>query len=186
MNKAMVIVSVVVLTSFASAQGAAPQHKAQRPVQEALTPDFKDAALEAFDAVQNIPSPPGVSETEAALTKTEANKALDKAHRKVKSALDRSVYDLLDAYHLFKDVSVIDAGMIFDDRSSLATKQKYGEYHLFDLKGESQCSLEVRVALEYGIEKITKEGLERGRSHLCFGYSEELTKRTLAQSEELQ
>ena len=135
MNKAMVIVSVVVLSSFASAQGAAPHHKAQPPIQEALTPDFKDAALEAFDAVKDIPSPPGVSETEAAMTKTEANKALEKAHRKVKSGLDRSVYDLLDAYHLFKDISVIDAGMIFDDRSSLATKQKYGEYHLFDLKG---------------------------------------------------
>jgi hypothetical protein len=186
MNKAAVIVSALVLTSFAPAQRPAPQHKVQHPVQEALTPDFKDAALEAFDAVENISSLPGVSETEAALTKTEARKALDKAHRKVKSALDRSVYDLLDAYHLFKDMSVMDMGMIFSDETSLATKHKYGEYHTFDLKGEDQCYWEVRVALGYDLEKVTKEGLEQGRSHLCLGYSEELTKRTLAQSEELK
>lgn len=186
MNKAAVIVSALALSSFASAQQGAPHHKSQPPVQEVLTADFKDAALEAYDAVENIPSPPGVSEAEAALAKTEANKAVDKAHRKARSSLDKSVYDLLAAYHLFKDMSNMDMEMVFDDRTSLATKNKYGGYHTLDLKGELQCELEVRVALEYDLEKMRKDGLEQGRSHLCLGYSEELTKRITAQSEELK
>lgn len=186
MNKPAIIATALVLSSFVSGQRAASQHKAQPPAHEALTADFKDAALEAFDAVDHISSRPGVSETEAALTKTEATKALDKAHRKVKSPLDRNVYDLLAAYHLFKDMSVLDTEMVFDDRTSLATKQKYGEYQTFDLKGEDQCYWEVRVVLEDDLERVTKEALEQGRSHLCFAYSEELSNRITAQSKELK
>ncbi len=186
MNKAAIIATALAISSFVSAQQAAPHHKSQPPVQEALTSDFKDAAWEAFDAIENIPSPPGVSDAEAALTQTEAIKALDKAHRKPRSSLDRSVYDLLSAYYDFKSVEVIDMGMVFDKRASLETINKYSEYHKFDLKGEDQCYWEVRVALEYDLEKMTKDRLEQGKNHLCLGYLEELKKRLLAQGEELK
>lgn len=186
MNKAMVIVSLLVLTSLAPAQRATSQHKAPPPVPEVLTPDFKDAAWEAFDAISNRPVRPGVSEAEAALTKTEATKALDKAHRKARSSLDKSVYSLLSAYDDFKGVSVVDVGMIFDNSASLARVEQYSEYHTFDSKGEDQCYWEVRVALEYDLEKMTKDRVQQGRRQLCLGYLEELKKRLLAQGEELK
>ena len=77
-------------------------------------------------------------------------------------------------------------GMVFDKRASLETINRYSEYHKFDLKGEDQCYLEVRVALEYDLEKMTEDRLRQGRSHLCLGYLEDLKKRLLAQGEELK
>ena len=151
MKTSLCVIAVCVLVGFCAAQGKPPDPEAN------FSPEFKDAAEEAYDAVERMPddavTPPTPAEEQDSATRVlEGKRALARARRKAVSPEEKSVYELLETTASIKKLSYRKTAERLPERVQYLT-------------AAIQCIVESRAI--FAPEKLNAERTEQAKKKTC-------------------
>jgi hypothetical protein len=148
-----------------------------RPIQpNELSPGFREAALDATDAVYRLPIYGRSEAAELEPRKLEAEKAVMTARRKVQTEADKHIYDLLHAYYEFGTAVIFEDQQANNENVGWDFRLQNAKDAVPDAGSATQCLFELRVTLKDTAD-LPPDQIEAGHNIRCLSALQQLEER---------